>query len=143
MKEPPSGSASFRKLNPHLFPSAEAPLITAASMLDKPIIRQTTKSLMNQLETDFLAELKAHGWKTILCQSVKLRLGNGVWYCPDFLTLGNQEGFLLEGWEVKGKHVWEDSIVKLKVVAGMYPFIQWRLAHRNDSGHWGYQLVRP
>lgn len=129
-----SKSESFKKLNPHLF-EASAPLVTAASM-----IRQSSKPLMNKLETEFLVQLRGFGWKTILCQSVKLRLGNGVWYCPDFITFGNPDDVPLVVWEVKGEHVWEDSIVKLKVAAGQYPFAEWRLAHKS-RGLWEYQIV--
>jgi len=129
-----SKSESFKKLNPHLF-TPNAPMVTAAAM-----VRQSSKPLLNQLETEFLGHLRGFGWKIILCQSVKLRLGNGVWYTPDFITSGDGDDYPLVVWEVKGEHVWEDSIVKLKVAAGQYPFAEWRLAHK-CRGMWEYQLV--
>lgn len=131
-----SKSESFKKLNPHIF-EAKAPMVTAASM-----IRQSSKPLLNKWETEFLEQLKGAGWKTILCQSMKFRLANGVWYIPDFICL--QETRLLQNqiaaaFEVKG-HMRDDASVKIKVAAGMYPWVAWRLATK-QNGQWVYQLV--
>ncbi len=134
MKSPPTGSADFQKLNPHLFGEA------SRNAKPNKIIRQSSKPLMNKLETEFLSQLRQFGWKTILCQAVKLRLGNGVWYTPDFITYGDDQDYGLVVWEVKGAHIWEDSIVKIKVAASQYPFAQWRLAHK-ERGMWEYQIV--
>lgn len=142
MNKPNQPSESVRKLNPHLF-GPESCVNTAYEMLKShKLVKQSDKPLMNKLETDFFGQLKRFGWKVILCQSVKLRLANGTWYCPDFITFGNPDDKPLVVWEVKGKHIWEDSIVKLKVAAHQYNFGEWRLAHRYN-GQWGYQIVLP
>jgi hypothetical protein len=133
---PLNPSESFKKRNPHLF-SGCTPV---TSGIPNAMIRQSSKPLMNKLETEFLGQLRLFGWETILCQSVKLRLGNGVWYTPDFITYGSGSNCGLVVWEVKGPHVWEDSIIKLKVAAGQYPLAEWRLAHK-ERGMWEYQIV--
>jgi hypothetical protein len=153
MKEPPTGSDDFRKLNPHLFPPSPTDshlyggpsvktLFAKGELPAKPRIRQSSKPLLNKLETEFRNELRMLGWKTVLCQAVKLRLANGVWYTPDFITFGipNTSQPQMVAWEIKGKHIWEDSIVKLKVAAAQYPMFEWRLAHKG-TGAWGYQIV--
>lgn len=139
MNKPNNPSESVKKLNPHLFGSTNVSMI---SEMRKPMIKQRSKPLLNNLETEFLDELKNIGWKVILCQAVKLRLCNGVWYTPDFITAHcDIDDSPLVAWEVKGPHVWEDSIIKMKVAAGQYSFGQWRLAHKDSRGLWEYQIV--
>lgn len=68
-------------------------------------------------------------------EPVKLRLGGRCWYTPDFLVvLGMipaavphvREAFV----ETKGNFPREDSIVKIKVAASLYPEFGWYIAYR-------------
>jgi len=141
---PANPSESFKKLNPHLFGNPNAPLVTAVSMLDKvkPRIRQSSKPLMNKLETQFMNEqLRGAGWDEILTQQFKFKLGNGVWYCPDFICK-KHDAFRHVAYEVKGDWFTDDSKVKIKVAAGLYPTFIWTMAWKRE-GRWLYQLVLP
>lgn len=51
-------------------------------------------------------------------ESVKLRLADKTWLCPDFLVMLSDGTLQFE--EVKG-HMEDDSAVKLKVAARLYP----------------------
>lgn len=141
-----STSKSFQKLNPNLFNTGgeddeEHGLIEALTTeRPKKRIRQSAKPLLNNLEKEYADELKRRygnlndGFKY---QALKLRLGNGVWFCPDIW-----HPVLQRCWEVKGPHAWEDSLIKLKVVAGLYPEIRFILAWKQDSV-WQEQRILP
>lgn len=124
---------------------ATSPLPTAPA-LEKPKarLRQRTKPLLNRLETAFLARLEhqyQHGAK-ILSQAITLKIGNGVRYTPDFVVVTQRKdfGIGIEVWEVKGPHSWDDSIVKLKVAAALFPWIAFNLASGN-AGTWRIQQI--
>ncbi len=95
--------------------------------------------VLNRTEQAFLEFLKAHGWPTVLSQAITLRLGNGVRYTPDFVTVGPDEK--AEAWETKG-FMRDDAAVKLKVAASLYPWIKFHLVTRK-KGEWIIQEVLP
>ena len=109
----------------------------------KARIRQSSKPLLNKLETRYLLYLGAqrdtHGCFVgrIESQAVKFKLGNGVTFQPDFFCFDWPwvgENSMPTAWDVKGPHAWEDSIVKLKVFATQYPEIRVVLAWWDKDG---------
>lgn len=154
-----SRSESFWRLNPHL----TGPTATASVAVWPPVplptevkpkklrIRQSEKPLLNKLESEWLELLKAHdpatGWKgghsgfafNIRSQAKRYRLGNGIWYKPDFTaTVDLRE----TAWEVKGPHAFRGGFENLKVAAGLYPEVKWVLCWK-DGGQWMTQIVLP
>lgn len=133
-----SKSESFKKLNPHLFP------VTAAQLLDQvdsdnKRLRQSAKPLMNKLEREWF-EVLQHDFPghPIKVQSIKLRIGNGCYFTPDFVVFhSNRQP---TAWEVKGKHAWEDSLIKLKVAAATFQEILFFLVWKNAQG-WQRQKI--
>lgn len=124
-----------------------SPLPTAPG-LEKPKarLRQRTKPLLNRLETAFLQRLEhqyQHG-ATILSQSITLKIANGCRYTPDFVVITRRKdfGIGIEVWEVKGAMAWEDGMIKLKVAAGLYPWITFNLAS-GKAGTWRIQQILP
>ena len=71
-------------------------------------------------------------------------MGNGCWYCPDFCVTAELIGgkSVETCYEVKGKFAWEDALVKLKVVAHLWPEVKFILAWKNN-GEWHEQWVLP
>lgn len=104
-------------------------------------IRQSSKPDMNKLETRFLNYQKARFPSLpFYCQSLRFKLGNGIWYKPDMFTP------LFEGmpacWEVKGPHAFRGGFENLKVAASRYLDFKWFLTWEQD-GRWQEQLVLP
>src|SRR6185369_15972416 len=64
-------------------------------------VRQSSKPLMNKLETEFYERI-CNLFPNVRCQAKRYRLGNGVWYKPDFTISGC--GFTETAWEVKGPY---------------------------------------
>lgn len=127
-------------------PAAVPALPELPAPVAKARLRQRTKPLLNRLETAFLARLEhhyQHGAK-ILSQSITLKIGNGVRYTPDFVVVTQRKdfGIGIEVWEVKGKHAWEDSLIKLKVAAALFPWITFNLAS-GHAGTWRLQQILP
>src|ERR1035437_5298573 len=94
-------------------------------------IRQSTKPLMNGLETKFYNEflLGRYPPEKIQIQAITVRLANGLRYTVDFFALCD-----LNAWEVKGEWFTDDSNAKLKMAATMFPEVKWWLAWRTKNG---------
>lgn len=125
-----------------------SPLPTAPGLTkpDKPRIRQRTKPLLNGLETRFLNFMRPqlqHG-EVILAQAVTLKIANGSRLTPDFAIINQRKdhGIGVAMWEVKGPYAFEDSLIKLKVAASLYPFFSWTLASYKH-GTWIFQPILP
>lgn len=100
-------------------------------------IRQSSKPLLNKLETEFRRHrLIGDGY---VDQAVRFRLGNGIWYKPDFVWFGTGTTVV---YEVKGPHAFRGGLENLKVAASLYPQISWRLVWKED-GLWKQQVVLP
>ena len=134
-----SESRSFRELNPNLFGESRRNACVQSSNLKGGLIRQDSKPLMNKLESEFYTQLQLAGWPTILIQSLKFRLGNGVGFTPDFVCVGHD--MKLRAYETKG-FMRDDAGVKIKVAAFQYPWISWRLVWKN-KGQWTERVVLP
>lgn len=109
----------------------------------KPLkrIRQSSKPLMNKLESEFLAYISTlyPSWK-FRTQCLRFKLGNGIWYKPDVVCLNFNGSFAC--WEVKGPHAFRGGFENLKVAANQYPEIMWKLVW-NENNRWQEQEVLP
>lgn len=127
--------------------SMEYPQETNAALAqDKPKkrIRQSSKPLMNKLETEVLAQLKVrYPSDTFYAQAIKFRLANGVSYTIDVMSLCWSVTDKPAAWEVKGPHTWDDSIVKLKCFATAYPEIRVHLVWKDENKCFQTQDILP
>lgn len=109
-------------------------------------IRQSSKPLLNKLETEWFAVLNAQfpNFPRPRAQAKRYRLGNGIWYKPDFSASSwPGDGPAKETcWEVKGPHAFRGGLENLKVAAGLYPEIRWILVWK-EKGRWQQQNVLP
>lgn len=71
-------------------------------------------------------------------EAITLRLANGCRYTPDWLAV-TPEG-KVRFYEIKGRQVWDDAIVKLKVAAAKYFFFRFYLCAWDGRG-WIVQEV--
>lgn len=113
---------------------------------EKPRLRQRTKPLLNGLETRFLSYMQPqlkHG-EIILSQAITLKLANGCRLTPDFAVINHHKDFGIgvAMWEVKGPFAFEDSLIKLKVAATLFPFFSWTMASYKH-GTWTFQPILP
>ena len=136
-----SKSDSFKKLNPKLFDNLK-PIADAykqpAGLKPGKRIRQSSKPLMNKLETSFWKEYLKDYHPEARAQAVKFRLGNGIAYTPDFVSLGLHP---VTCWEVKGPHAFRGGFENLKVAARAWPEIKWILVWKNKDGQWMQQKI--
>jgi hypothetical protein len=144
MKEIPQGvSESVRRRNPELYGTSIDP--TSIVMATPPKrIRQDSRPLMNKLEQEWYSVLRVRH-KIVCAQSIRFKLGNGIWYKPDFLAwpVGfESQDARMRAFEVKGPHAFRGGFENLKVVAHQYPQIKWTLVWK-DNGQWKEQTVLP
>ncbi len=145
---PSSPSASVRRRNPSLWP-----LPAHVGRFDGPDhtqippkrLRQSSKPLLNKLEGEWLEMLKSTLWDTtvIWSQALRFKLGNGIWYKPDFVTFSTLVNFNVTCWEVKGPKAFRGGFENLKVAASLYPEIRWVLVWKDKHGIWQEQAVLP
>lgn len=107
----------------------------------KKRIRQSSKPLMNKLETDWLNKLRSERpTVTYLPQSVRLKIATGAWYKPDVFCFE-----FLMAYECKGPKFVKGcskGLLALKVAAKEYPQIRFVLVWR-EKGQWFEQPVIP
>lgn len=109
------------------------------SVPKKKRIRQSTKPLMNRLELEFYEILKQNYYpNSIFAQAIRFKLGNGIWYKPDFIVFGLN----VRAYEVKGEHAFRGGFENLKVAASLYKSVGWILVWKHD-GQWCEQTVLP
>lgn len=105
-------------------------------------VRQSSKPKLNRLESEFYERIKRElPGLEIRNHSLTFKLANGVNYTPDF-TCASHPPAKMTAWEVKGKHSWDDAIVKIKVAAHEWPEVRWILAWKQD-GKWQEQVILP
>lgn len=107
----------------------------------KKRIRQSTKPLMNELEAEYLVLLRGSlsGFcdEEIHAQSLRFKLGNGIWYKPDFVVFGQGGPY---AYEVKGPFAHRGGFENLKVAAGLFKQISWYLVWK-ENGQWQEQKI--
>jgi len=104
-------------------------------------VRQDHRPLLNCLESEFLELLKRE-YTIVIPQSLRFKLGNGVWYKPDFIAWPAWVNSQMKAFEVKGPHMFRGGIENLKVAAHQYPMIKWVLSWKED-GVWRHQEIMP
>ena len=115
-----------------------------AGLTDQPArpsrIRQSSKPLMNKLETEWFNICKKCYPENcqVLAQALRFRLGNGIWYKPDVIVMAGK----VYAYEVKGPYSFRGGFENLKVAAGLYHSIGWTLVWKED-GEWKEQEVFP
>lgn len=97
------------------------------------------ESKLNKLETEYLSWLRAQGDDWVGVQCITLKLAHDCRLTPDFWAF-DRNG--LRAIDVKGPHVWEDSIIKARVAARMFPWISFVLAKRSGK-IWNHTTVKP
>ena len=97
---------------------------------------------LNRLEAAWLAEMRLLRMEHIGIQNHTLKLAFNCRYTPDFSAAGYSIA-RLDFFEVKGPHAWEDSIIKLKVAARVYPFFQFWMVTRPKGSGWQIVEVKP
>jgi hypothetical protein len=123
----------------------------ADSVPVKKRLRQNCAGL-NKTEAAFEVQLKADAKAleidVLPSQSITLRLGNGVRYTPDFITVEHEPlddaagcAQTLRAYEVKG-FMRDDAAVKLKVAASLYPWIKFHLVTK-AKGKFEMQEILP
>lgn len=135
-------SKSVQKANLHLMGGP----IAACPSPEKHRIRQD-RSGPNKLETEWGVRLKAtYPNETFRFGCLRFRLGNGIWYKPDFTCshhwCRNRDDIIQAAWEVKGPKSWRGGFENLKVAATTYTDWTWYLVYRSD-GRWKEERVLP
>jgi len=106
-------------------------------------IRQSSKPLMNKLEAEYCAILlRSFSPDQIFIQALRFRLGNGIWYKPDFVVMDLSWNKWAKCFEIKGPHAFRGGFENLKVAAGMYKNFDWELRWKKD-GVWREQRILP
>lgn len=105
-------------------------------------IRQSSKPLLNDLESEFMTRIQDEYPDYIFhAQAIRFKLGNGIWYKPDFVGFFDRFP-AIRSWEVKGPFAHRGGFENLKVAAHQYPEIKWTLVWKQD-GTWKEQTVLP
>ena len=100
-------------------------------------IRQSSK-VPNRWEQEWIDLVSLWANHIVMPHSMKLKLASGCWYEPDVM-LWHTETKSLTAYEIKG-FARDDAIVKLKVAARTYPWIEFWLVWR-ENGAWKYQRI--
>lgn len=132
MKQQRMTAAEFREFQR----TGKDPAPAAAPLPDKPKRKPShSKGEMNKLEASYAQRLDAlkHDGTVKLWQFERLTfpLAPNTTFTPDFVVFTSTG---IECHEVKGPHVWEDSWVKFKIAAAMYPQFRWFWCTRDSDG---------
>lgn len=121
------------------FPQAHPDVVEFNRKLEiRPCSEEET---LNQTEADYLVWLRKMRPQWIGVKCITLNLGDKCKFTPDFWAL-DAEG--LRAIDTKGKHVWEDSIIKMKMAARLFPFIRFVKAQRIKRGQpWKHHEYKP
>jgi hypothetical protein len=131
-------SAAVARLNPEIF--GGAPTVAKSAPVEGKRIRQESKPLMNKLELEAWEVLSEMRNNSFIPQAIRFRLGNGIWYKPDFFSFFFSTG--PHAVEVKGPHAFRGGFENLKVAAHEYPMVTWWLMWKED-GEWKRQEIKP
>lgn len=140
MPLPAKVSESTRRLNPHLFGGGQNLAPNPAPQNGANRLRQNRGPKLNKTETEFEGYLRRVVVPThdVEAHALTFALANGCRYTPDFIASGPD----LRAYEVKGKHAWDDAIVKLKVAARRFPYVQFWLAYKQTRTEWNWRIER-
>jgi hypothetical protein len=144
-----SNRITLANINPRFLPQIEAQLAmgrkasglalppeTVAAPQERRIRQSAIK--LNKLERDYLDVLNMrHGAENVFAQAVRVRLGNGLWFKPDFF-IPSESLFI----ETKGPKSFRGGFENLKAAASVHKWAKFRLVWR-VSGQWKFQEVLP
>ena len=116
------------KMSGYQAPVVETPYVLAANFVLK---KNADEEKLNKTEKAWLEILRARRYPWIGIQCITLKLADDTRYTCDLWTL-TAEGRLI-GWETKG-HRWAKNMIKLKVAARMFPFIEFILVFKFKGG---------
>ena len=114
---------------------------TAAQPIDTKRQQSHTPGVMNKWERAYADDLDLRKWQEVKAwwfESVKFRLAEGCWYCPDFLVQFCDGRFEIH--EVKG-HWRDDARVKAKVIAESFPFPLYIVKRGAGGTGWSVEFV--
>lgn len=99
---------------------------------------------MNGLEAAFDNRLAVCGFHWYAFEAIKLSLGGGVWWTPDFAVIERVDE-PLNFYECKGS--WKsrnqrDARTRIKIAAGMYPHWTFTGVTR-EGGEWKFEEFTP
>lgn len=113
-------------------------------------LRQDSKPLLNQLETEWFEVLKDRysGGYEIHAQAWRVKLAAGAWFKVDFCVFAQVFGGDRQwiAYEVKGPKKGKNvarGILALKCAAHQFPEICFVLVWKDDDGQWQEQIVKP
>lgn len=105
-------------------------------------LNQTERELLSLLRGEVRLELDHCSYTPGACQigvqRILLTLAHRCTYTPDFDSMDINGRLVL--WECKGGFKWEDSWVKLKTAATMFPAIRFMFAQKKD-GQWTFNEI--
>lgn len=134
-------SPLFKKQYPNGIPARVQPAQTAKVPVPAEKLKPlSARDKLNKTEAEFLRhlELGVYGkMDSIGIHCITLKIGDDCRYTPEFFTV---QGSNLRLWEVKGGHIWEDSIIKLKTAAQQYPVFTFVKAQKTKDG-WQVKVV--
>lgn len=108
--------------------------------LPRPILKASNdESKLNKTERAWLSELRIRNPKFLGIQAMTFKLGDDCRYTPDFIEISQEDKFI--AWEVKG-FMRDDALVKLKVAARMFPFLDFYVVKR-IKGSWETKKINP
>lgn len=112
----------------------------------KKRLRQSTKPLMNKLETEFMDWLVRTGTpkENIFPQAMRLEISNGHWYKPDFFVTPTESDEWPQGrfYECKGPHSFRGGFENVKDAARRFKHFKFILVWLDDD-RWQEQIVLP
>ena len=131
----PGATASTLKVNKVLIAIPPKPAVKLEVIDYKPRKPKVEEGL-NKLETKRLAYLRMLKVPLLRVQAIKLRLADNTHYTADFTYLDVNGKLTFE--DTKGPHIWEDSWIKAKVAASLYPEYRFVVV-REDGMGWTIQ----
>lgn len=142
MNLPNNPSDSTKRRNPHLYL-----LKRAEPIANPPQLRLGLpgEGGLNKTETRYLAWLKTLKDDWIGIQCLRFQLAEKCWYLPDFVAYdlhGLRAIDVKAFWKSMGKPgILDDSLVKIKCSARMYPWCRFILAWEQD-GIWHHHEMK-
>lgn len=104
------------------------------------------EAALNKTEKRWLEILRSRGFAFVGIHTHTLKLAHDCRYTPDFFTVDSANysnaDYGMVFWEVKGKHIWEDSLIKIRTAARIFPFYRFVLAQWKDN-QWTEKVIRP
>lgn len=116
-------------------------------------VRQSAEPILNELEKEFERHMSGE-WLGNRChikaQALRFRLGNGVYYKPDFIEFRPSDfapfppPWRVTAYEVKGPHAFRGGMENLKIAASSFPEVTFKLCWKAaDTGEWIVQNLVP